>query len=396
MPDLSRKITTDTLLIVGAGPSGLLLGHLLYQYGIPFHIIEKNASTHQHSRAIGIHPVSLAIFHKLGLLNSFLEQGLKIQKGAAYLNRTWVGSIDFSLTAHAYPFILSLPQYTTENILRERLLTSQPGCISYDTELAGLRENDHGVRVFLRPTGSGASSGHSSKVTVPYLVGCDGRDSRVRSEISVDWKGRQYPDRYVMGDFVGQPDTDIPAMIHLHPRGVVESFSMPEDQQRWVVKISRNIHDDPLPLLKREVYRRVGIDLSTYTCLRSSRFGVEQYRASRFYHNRCLLAGDAAHVVNPIGGQGMNLGWLGVQTLAKSLRNIYRGDAADQHLNTYNRIQQHRARKSFQRATLNMKIGRSFRWKTPRKWLLQLLLNTPLNHLTARAFTMHGLDRWPM
>ncbi len=392
MSDPSRKITPDTVLIVGAGPSGLLLGHHLHRYGIPFHIVEKNSSTHRHSRAIGIHPVSLAIFRNLGLLDPFLDRGLKIRQGAAYLDQTWVGSIHFSRTPHSHPFILSIPQYSTEKILQERLLAQQPGCISYDTELVGLQEHDRGVTVLLRPTGSGDTSAPSSQVTVPYLVGCDGRGSRVRSDVDLDWKGRPYPDRYVMGDFAGRPDSDIPATIYLHPRGVVESFSMPDRQQRWVVKTSRNIQGDPLPLLEREVLRRVGTDLSAHTCLRSSGFGVEQYRVSRFYRNRCLLAGDAAHVVNPIGGQGMNLGWLGVQTLAKSLHHIYQGAPADPQLKNYNRIQQHRARKAFRRATLNMKIGRSYRWKTPRKWLLHLMLNTPLNHFTARAFTMHGLE----
>jgi 2-polyprenyl-6-methoxyphenol hydroxylase-like FAD-dependent oxidoreductase len=154
MPDISRKITPETVLIVGAGPSGLLLGHQLHRYGIPFHIVEKNSSTHQHSRAIGIHPVSLAIFRKIGLLDPFLERGLEIRKGAAYLDQTWVGSIHFSHTPHSHPFILSLPQYTTEHILQEHLLARRPGCISYDTELAGLQEHDHGATAFLRPADS--------------------------------------------------------------------------------------------------------------------------------------------------------------------------------------------------------------------------------------------------
>ncbi len=192
------------------------------------------------------------------------------------------------------------------------------------------------------------------------------------------------------------------AGIFLAEDGLVESFPLPHGVRRWVVQRSSsdvdNSHaddseaDDTAPSadsLATLVEARTGVtpDVSTNTML--SAFGVEHYLADAFVSGRIILLGDAAHVISPIGGQGMNLGWLGAWDLVTSL--VQHQDEYQQGLTSYAQRQRSRARIAARRAEFNMRVSQSSRWNALRNSVVRGALYSPIKYLAARQFTMHGL-----
>jgi 2-polyprenyl-6-methoxyphenol hydroxylase-like FAD-dependent oxidoreductase len=228
-----------------------------------------------------------------------------------------------------------------------------------------------------------------------YLIGCDGKKSIVRTSSNIEFKGEAYPDCYMMGDFEDNTVFGSDAAVYLHEDGLIESFPLPNDQRRWVVKTDVYI-DNPKPSqLKFLIKERIQHHLEETQNFMISSFGVQQYSANSYHANNILLAGDSAHIVSPIGGQGMNLGWLDAEEAVYVIVEALKDGASKNRLfQEYSNKRRTIAKQVARRAEMNMHLGRKETSNLFYKSLLKIVLNTRLNRFLAHIFTMRGLGRW--
>ncbi len=363
--------------IVGGGPTGLLLGCLCADRGWSVRVFERRVEPVTHSRSIGIHPPSLALFERLGILSAFLQAGNRIDTGAAFLGARPMGRIDFANLGLSHPFILTLAQSVTEQILTDALLARAPNALRRGCAVTGVRST---VDAAILTTADGAE--HAAD----FVVICEGHGGTLRATLGDQESARPYPHQYVMGDFVDQGAARHEARVHICAQGLVESFPHGANQRRWVLRVPQRVDPVTAEQVTTWIHERIGVRPDPATCSMVSGFQPHRRGAKRWVYDRVILAGDAAHVVSPIGGQGMNLGWLDAAALTEALAD---GSAAA--LRQYQQRGQRRARQAMRRAEFNMACGRPFgvSW-WPRLWLW-LLMQDPIKRRFGRAFTMQGL-----
>lgn len=377
--------------IVGGGPVGLFLGCCLHQRDISCVVLEKRNQPVAHSRSIGIHPVALELFEKIGLAETVINEGIKVQKGHAYWNDKPVGTLSFQSCPPPYPFILTLPQHQTEQLLNQHLKSLGDEILHRGAALTGINELQDAVELEI------TTGGQSHEITADFVVGCDGKNSFVRRAASINFKGSPYSDTYIMGDFTDNTEFGNDAAIFLCDEGLIESFPLPGGVRRWVIKTDRYRPQITRKDIEQRVKKRISHNLKGTANKMLSSFGVEKKMASAMAKDRIILAGDAAHVISPIGGQGMNLGWLDAYDLTACLKEIFEtGASPEPMLANYSARRLKIARKAARRAAFNMALGRKNGWPLVKKTLLKGLVRPPFSHLMARMFTMRGLQSWPV
>lgn len=372
------------IVIVGGGPVGLFLAIALLKNGIDCNVLEKRKNPVGDSRSLGIHPVSLELFDELGITDPFLEEGLKIKKGIALTNLKKLGEIHFSGCPKPYDYILACPQFTTEQILRDELQKLNENALMTEVEFNRFEESENSVITYF------SKGQKTQQISSQFLIGCDGKNSNVRQAASIHFSGKRYPDTYIMGDFEDTTDFGVNAAVFLPKDGLIECFPLPNGMRRWVVKTEEYITEPSDELLASLVQERIGYDISGVESTMLSSFGVQHFMAETFSKGRILLAGDAAHVVSPIGGQGMNLGWLDARKLAEMLSS----SQAPENFKSYSVQQKKKATKVARRAEMNMRLGRASNLPIFREWMIQGILHSPLKQKVAQLFTMRGLDHW--
>ncbi len=388
---MKQSNQTYQVAIVGGGPVGLYLGCLLHQAGISCTILEKRAAPVTHSRSIGIHPVSLELFKQIGLAEKFIAQGIRVKRGHAYWNSQHIGTLNFTNCPPPYPFILTLPQYKTEQILNDYLQQINGDILQRNAKVTALHQTKNGVKI------SVDIDGQSRTIQTNYLIGCDGKNSFVRREAGINFQGSSYNDTYIMGDFSDNTGLKTDAAIYLCDDGLIESFPLSESVRRWVVKT-----DDYLPNIDRtdiekRIKTRIDHDLTDTENRMLSSFGVEKKMAETMCKGRIVLAGDAAHVISPIGGQGMNLGWLDAADLADAFERLLEYEEhSDKLLQQYSNQRLKVARKAARRAEFNMALGRNNSRLPLKKYFVQGLIKSPLSQILAHLFTMRGLSSYPV
>lgn len=399
--------------IVGGGPVGIMLASLLAARGLDVEVLEQRLEPSMRSRAIGIHPPSLRALEEIGVAEALLARAVRIRIGAVRCDDRTLGQLSFALASDRYPFVAALPQYETEALLRKRFDELRPGCFTAGATVVDVQ--DRGDRVELAVEASedsgvarGAERGAAERtVTARYVVAADGARSTVREAAGIGWRAAGSGASYLMGDFVDVGDPDSTAVLFFERGGVVESFPLPDGRRRWVAMTDRLSPEADSADLAAIIRWRTGITLPE-PAGPASAFAVQQHLAGRMAAGRILLVGDAAHEISPIGGQGMNLGWLDSVALAPALASALqaesdsgagvgrdyggdRGGAAG--LAEFDRQRRRAALLATRQAGFNMAMGRpaSGVRLSARNALVRSLAVPPTSALVAAAFTMRWL-----
>ncbi len=385
---LCQADLTDTdVLIVGGGPVGLFLGCCLAQHGIRFQLVERQPLPSTHTKSIGIHPPALARLAHVGVAERLIEAGVCVSCGIAFAGPAEIGRLSFTMGPGPYRFIVAIPQHRTEALLRQRLDELAPRSFTPAAAVVAVHEDPDAVCTTL----------HDGQVLRSRLVvGCDGMGSQVRKSAGFHYLGAEYPDRYVMGDFDDTSGLGTAACVFLGRQGLVESFPLPGMIRRWVARDATGNQMRDVAQLAEIIRRRTGHVVAASTASMFSPFRTFAFVAHPFARGRVLLAGDAGHVVSPIGGQGMNLGWMDVWDLVPELVALLAGQASIEAVARRYADRRSRAYRIVRRrAEFNMWMGREGRSSVVKQSMARLLLGTPLAAYFAARFSMRGLPDAP-
>jgi 2-polyprenyl-6-methoxyphenol hydroxylase-like FAD-dependent oxidoreductase len=342
--------------IVGGGPVGLLLANCLGQSGLRVIVLERRIEPLAHSAAIGITPPSLHILERLGLLHDFLRQGVKVRDCFIHGMSGRLGCVSFRDIPDKFPWVLSLPQSATVALLQQRLADYPSVTLRLGVEVAFVEQQDEGVIVGYHDRDCAKEAPHT--ILARWAVGCDGARSAVRELLGVRAVGKSYARHFVMGDFVDRTRLGDEAHLYFKPEGSVESFPLPSGLRRWVVQTAEPMRHVPPAFISHVVKARTGFDVPQKDQLNESTFTPRRFDASRYHVGRVVLCGDAAHVMSPAGGQGMNTGFADAEFLAEVLSAVLlRKAPAAPLLASYERCRRAAARTAILRAEWGMWLG---------------------------------------
>jgi 2-polyprenyl-6-methoxyphenol hydroxylase-like FAD-dependent oxidoreductase len=372
---------TAEVVIVGAGPVGLLLAAELHRRGIEPLVLERRRSAGGGSRAIGVHAPVLAALEASGITDRVLASAARVPRGEARSRERLLGTVRFDRLDLRFPFVATLPQSATEAALSAELPPPRRG-----TEVRSIRSDGGRMRV---RTADG-------DVDAPIVVVAGGAGGRRLAYRDGAVPVREYADRYLMTD-VAVGREDLVATVHLNRPGVLESFPLPGGRRRFVAWDPRPHEDEPHQRRDRlrEALAEHGLGDVAGHVNEASGFRVRRAVAPRLRRGGLFVIGDAAHEVSPIGGQGMNLGLLDAVTLAPLLADwVRQGEPTAAALDRWERRRIASARTSAAIATLNTALGRPLgaTADATRQRLLRILLAPPTGRLFAHAYAM-GLDR---
>jgi 2-polyprenyl-6-methoxyphenol hydroxylase-like FAD-dependent oxidoreductase len=332
----SSKIETD-VLIVGAGPVGLLMACELLRRGINCRVIEKSDSPSQTSKALAIQSRTLEVFENMGIVEEFLARGLKVVGANVREGETLLFRPDTRYLKAPYPYILSLPQSDTELLLLG-LLHELGGEVEWSRELRGFRQEGDRVVAFV----GGDRAGIAEEICTRWLVGCDGAHSRVRHTLGVPFEGSAYEEEFLLADVDLDWDRSRNSgHLWLHGDGILLSLPLPGERRWRLISDIAPAEGEEAPQASVELFQELMAErakdaktnISNPTWM--SNFKISRRMVTAYRRGRVFLMGDAAHIHSPVGGQGMNTGIQDAYNLAWKLVLVINGKAPEELLDTY-------------------------------------------------------------
>jgi 2-polyprenyl-6-methoxyphenol hydroxylase-like FAD-dependent oxidoreductase len=325
---------TSDVVIVGAGPTGLALACVLAIKGISFTILDRFAEGANTSRAAVVHARTLEVLEELGVTERLCAEGHIVPRFVIRDRDRVLASISFDKLPTRYPYTLMVPQNTTEAILQSRL-RELGGVVHRGSTVVGAQQDAHGVTVTVAREGE-----PEHLIRARYLVGADGMHSIVREQAGIGFRGDRYEQSFVLADvrmrWLLSADE---VMLFFSPAGLVVVAPLPGGRHRIVATMESAPEQPAIADVQRLLETRgptVGaarIDELIW----SSRFRVHHRVAERYRSGRIVLAGDAAHVHSPAGGQGMNTGIQDAVALGHALAAVLNGQPGDDPLDAYER-----------------------------------------------------------
>ncbi|OKI44719.1 rifampin monooxygenase [Micromonospora sp. CB01531] len=317
------------VIVAGGGPTGLMLASELRLHGVHVLVLEKEAEPTRVVRALGLHVRSIEVMDQRGLLERFLPLGQQFTVGGFFagIGKSWPDRLD---TAHSY--VLGIPQTITDRLLAERA-TELGAEIRRGCELVGLSQDEHGVT---------AELADGTQLRSRYLVGCDGGRSRVRKLLGVGFPGEPSRVETLLGEMEVAVPPETLAEVVAEVRKTQKRFGVGpigDGMYRVVVPAEGLAEDRSVPPTLEEVKQQLrvfaGTDFGVHSPRWLSRFGDATRLAERYRTGRALLAGDAAHIHPPTGGQGLNLGIQDAFNLGWKLAAEVNGWAPEGLLDSY-------------------------------------------------------------
>ena len=325
----------SSVIIVGAGPTGLMLAAQLLRFGIQPIIIDSKTELSKESRALAVQARSLEIFRQMGLEEAALKEG-NIAKGlilhvdteeVAHINLSNIGA-----GKSAFPYVLILEQSKTERILVD-YLTSHTCPIYWNTQLIDVHQTDKVATIKI------IRNGAEEIISCDWLIGADGSSSRVRKSLNIAFSGGTYNHKFFLADVKsGQGVTADAVRAFFTANGFTAVFPMHDANYRFIGVLPRALSDKPdlsFDDLRPYLTYNLGFPMTEQCCNWFSIYQVHHRMAERFKTQRCFLIGDAAHIHSPAGGQGMNTGLQDAYNLAWKLAGVIDQKYSEAILDSY-------------------------------------------------------------
>jgi len=378
------------VLVVGAGPTGLMIANQLVRRGVRALIIDRHAGPSLQTRALGVQARTMEIYAQLGIVDRALELG---KRGAGAnlwaqgrkMARVPLGGAGSNVTP--YPYILVLGQDDNERIMGDKLRELGTS-VQWNTELVGLAQDEGQVTATLR-----GPDGTTRTIAVQWVAGCDGAHSSVRGLTGIEFPGAPYEHVFFVADTQATgsmvPDE---VNIYLWREGFHLLFPMRgTDHWRVVGILPPDLRgrdevkfEDVIPSLRNEA----GAALSFKACSWFSTYRIHHRSAARFRDRRCFLLGDAAHIHSPVGAQGMNTGLQDAYNLAWKLALVIKNQAKPTLLDSYEE-----ERMPVAHRLLNT-TDRGFRLIVSDNWLAGLFRTKILARIAAFAMSRERIQRF--
>ena len=331
------------VVVVGAGPTGLLAAILLVRCGVAVRILDRSTEPAQESRAFALQARSLEILGGLGLAEAILDKGQLVSGARIYVEGAEAAEIAFDDLGRAdtpYSFVTTIPQSEIELILSAEL-RRLGGEVERGVEVTGLAQDEAGVTLQTHGPDGGAT-----EIRCRYVIGADGAHSIVRKELGLSFEGAPYPQSFLLADCRVEGPFDPSRMSMFLGRGTFGMYFPLRGGGRGRVIATQPSGDGTVAsaqgfaaatLQEVEAALRTAsgdaFGLSDATWV--SRYRVHHRMVGSYRRGRAFVAGDAAHIHSPAGGQGMNTGLQDSANLAWKLAAVIRGGAPDALLDTY-------------------------------------------------------------
>ena len=342
---MSNMPMQTEVLIVGAGPTGLLAANMLATYGVPFRIIDKDPGPTSESRATIVHGRTIELLDKLGLSESILQNGQRVFRATLARNQRTLANFPISGAEDdpsPFSFAVMHEQWKTEGLLN-RTLESIGGHVEWSTEFVSLESETTGNRVTVKDAG-----GNQETLFARYVIAADGARSPIRQQLGITFEGSTYEQIAFTGDVDMRTDLPRDALNLLYFREGFVGFVPLKSESGHAYRLIGTLPDK----LEADVRagRKNGIDtddlkhifemhLKTSAQLLTVHH-LQLYRLHRrlvgtYRHRNVFLAGDAAHLHSPAGGQGMNTGIGDAFNLSWKLARVIKGWAQPDLLESY-------------------------------------------------------------
>lgn len=322
------------VLIVGSGPTGLLLAAQLARHGITPRLIDKNPQPSDKSKALAVFARTLEIFDELGIAQEAIARGRLLYGGNIYSQLDRIAHINLGRIDSFFPFVLCLPQYETECLLG-RYVESLGVKIERPVTFTTMEQDTDGVTTILCHP-----DGQQERCRAAWLIGCDGARSTVRESVGLTYGGVDLNNQFILAD--ARVDWNLLRdEIHLFysADGVLAGIPLPQENYWRVIADFPPDAEPPehlaLSLFQRLVIERSHLNVSMSDPLWMSRFSIRQRMVGTCRSGRVIVAGDALSSHSPIGGQGMNTGLQDAYNLAWKLALVIRQQGRVELLDSY-------------------------------------------------------------
>lgn len=320
-------MVSAAVLVVGAGPTGLLLTAELARRGVSCLLVDAHDRPLDWDRATVVHPRTLEIFEALGIVGPLLAAGVRQRKARLHASGGVLGEIDLALCGSRYPFNIGVSEEVTEAILAEHL-ARQGGSVVRATTLVDLDERAEGVHATLEHAGTRRT------IVAQWVVGCDGHHSTVRRLAGIEQEGHDIAEPWAVFDaaVAGWPDSFEANYAYLDETPVILT-ALPD--RRWRVYLRPSGATSDLVADATATLGRYLPDVAFEDVAHPTRFHCHTKVARAFRAGRLILAGDAAHTCSPAQGHGMNSGLQDAYNLAWKLALVAQGQSAPGLLDSY-------------------------------------------------------------
>lgn len=358
---MQRNSADDRVLIVGGGPTGMATALFLTSQGVPVTLLERGKGPHDDPRAATYHPPSLEMLEPSGITDDLHRHGI--------IARTWqyrdrreglIAEFDLQLLQRdtRYPYRLQCEQHKLVAMMEQRVAASPFATVCHDAEIVDVRQDALGVEVDVRD-----ADGAQHSLRGRWLIGADGGRSIVRKSQAIGFEGFTWPERFLVitttFDFASLGFAF--SNYTMDPVEWTASFKVPGEDGHgiWRCVFPTRADEDEAQLLDfaRAADRLAGFvpESRAARIIHTNLYAVHQRVASSYRRGRVLLAGDASHVNNPLGGMGLNFGLHDAHSLAQRLARIWRGEAGDELLDQYDRQRRAVAEQYLQAQTISNK-----------------------------------------